>query len=47
MKPIVLSDKARRELILALRISGPNRSLEKERAYARWLIEQLQKAGDK
>ncbi len=47
MHPIALTNKAIRELILSLRISGPNRSLEKERAYARWLIEQLQKAGDK
>lgn len=44
MKPIVLSDKAIRELILALRITGPRRSLEKEREYVRWLINKLEQS---
>lgn len=42
MKAVILTDKAIRELILSLRISGPNRSLEKERDYARKLIAKLQ-----
>ncbi len=45
MKPIVLSDKAIRTLELALRKWGPACSKEKEREYARWLIERL-KRGD-
>ena len=47
MKPIVLSDKAIRTLELALRKWGPACSREKEREYARWLIERLKKGDGK